>query len=494
MPSGDGFWKLRDINGKVKIKFNLTHSGIYQMKLPVKHYYSVQINAKRRIDLHSYLNGQYVNTTQLVITTNGGVDTLNIQFPYLGAGDHEYILDFENVYRNRTIGIGELLLESPVFSEGDRSKWEVATVASTESVDLNLHRLNQDGSWEPSSYKPGSKVSISALDAQSEGIGLNRLTYFSFTSPVTIEGISKYRKFVSVDNQPVRNAETQAWFSEVFLENNNDTQIIDISLQNGGIISDVPIRWCAVDLLKGGEILLRKGDSLRLAVGDQATDEPVTIIVGDTTYATSGRNPIVHTFSQKGIYQVLGKQNGKLGSILVTVLDVASVEPIAMPRGRTREFIWKDEGKLNVGDLEIFLNERTTASYSARRVESVKNRSITIRMEGPKTSILGVIETEPFWVRENVEGYFYEEEIGENVTIATNNLICSQLPEDVRLHIEIFKAGVTFDDGSIERWITGEDLDAFGQYTFHLLKPSEVGGSVCHQVNIYQGDTYVSRR
>jgi len=49
----------------------------------------------------------------------------------------------------------------------------------------------------------------------------------------------------------------------------------------------------------------------------------------------------------------------------------------------------------------------------------------------------------------------------------------------VTVQINIFVAGVTFDDLTTERWITAADLKAIGEYRFRMLHPDSVGALAC---------------
>jgi hypothetical protein len=69
-----------------------------------------------------------------------------------------------------------------------------------------------------------------------------------------------------------------------------------------------------------------------------------------------------------------------------------------------------------------------------------------------------------------------------------------EIPEDFRVLIQPFKAGVTFDDGTLERVITADDLDELGRYKYRMLLPPDVPGSACHFYQFIQGDKPVNRK
>ena len=61
-----------------------------------------------------------------------------------------------------------------------------------------------------------------------------------------------------------------------------------------------------------------------------------------------------------------------------------------------------------------------------------------------------------------------------------------ELLDDFNVVIIPFKAGVTFEDGTLERVITLEDLDELGRYRYRMLLPPDVPGSACHYYQIRQ--------
>ena len=69
-----------------------------------------------------------------------------------------------------------------------------------------------------------------------------------------------------------------------------------------------------------------------------------------------------------------------------------------------------------------------------------------------------------------------------------------ELADDFEILIQPFKAGVTFDDGTLSRTITAEDLDALGRYQYRLIIPADVPGSSCHFYQIRQDNNPINRK
>ena len=59
---------------------------------------------------------------------------------------------------------------------------------------------------------------------------------------------------------------------------------------------------------------------------------------------------------------------------------------------------------------------------------------------------------------------------------------------ETRVKLEIFVAGVTFEDGTRVKWLTAEDFDEYGVCRLAFIRGANVKTSVCHRTYIYQGD------
>ena len=57
----------------------------------------------------------------------------------------------------------------------------------------------------------------------------------------------------------------------------------------------------------------------------------------------------------------------------------------------------------------------------------------------------------------------------------------SKLPEKVDVEISIFRVGVMFDDGTVDRVLNKDDLNDEGMYPYRLFEPTGLKGS-CHHI------------
>jgi len=73
-------------------------------------------------------------------------------------------------------------------------------------------------------------------------------------------------------------------------------------------------------------------------------------------------------------------------------------------------------------------------------------------------------------------------------------VVCTPVRPDVELRLNIFVAGVVFDDGTVSKVLTASDLDEIGTTTVHFIRPAEARTSVCHNLSAYQNNEYMGVR
>ncbi len=67
-------------------------------------------------------------------------------------------------------------------------------------------------------------------------------------------------------------------------------------------------------------------------------------------------------------------------------------------------------------------------------------------------------------------------------------------PSNVAPRVDIIVAGVTFEDGSVTKWLTAEDFDDSGMTKLRFAVSPGVATSFCHQMTLMEGDTVLGTR
>ena len=73
-------------------------------------------------------------------------------------------------------------------------------------------------------------------------------------------------------------------------------------------------------------------------------------------------------------------------------------------------------------------------------------------------------------------------------------VVCSPMRSDVELRLNIFVAGVIFDDGTVSKVLRSADFDATGTTEVRFIRSAEVTSSVCHSMSAYQNNEYMGIR
>ncbi|NLE23951.1 MAG: hypothetical protein GX625_01205, partial [Clostridiaceae bacterium] len=105
--------------------------------------------------------------------------------------------------------------------------------------------------------------------------------------------------------------------------------------------------------------------------------------------------------------------------------------------------------------------------------------------------ILATKRLDAYWIQNAADGYFWIVEQFEDSEIWEVESIQRNLPDTVDLQIKVIVGGVTFDDYTLERWITNADYDETGVYIFHLIHPNSAKTSTCHTFKAYQNGEVV---
>ncbi|WP_309386031.1 hypothetical protein [Cerasicoccus frondis] len=447
-----------DIAGKITVNISLAEAGIYRLSVPIRYVFHGDENAYRPLIIHHYIDGEYVSSNEYVQSVSGQIDPLSVYLPHLAAGDHSYQLHWENVYEERWIGVGDIALERP---ESDTADWGEYYLDSTESL--------------------LTEVTQSAI------------------SPAFIEGTTAYLGKMSVsDGSTLRRAAGDGWYADIDLPADGSIHTFDLGFQEGGKTINQSIEWTVTDVLQSENIALRVGDALRLNAGQSPDGSLVSITVGADEYETTDTEPVIHTFTESGVYTVTALRSGVSGQfdVIVYPTQVQADDP-ALMRHYVREWTWEGLAGLvaDGGDIGLTLisDNGNDSTFELSRSEVLRPRSLVARV-GEGGAIAQSVSTEGFWIRENVSGFYQGSNLGEGIQEATSVLITSPLPDDISLRVSIFKSGVIFGDGTVVKWLTNDDLDAFGRCSLVMYKPDDVSGSVCHHVFVYEAGQYINRR
>ncbi len=155
-------------------------------------------------------------------------------------------------------------------------------------TELRLRNVHVQTCQGPDSDGNGIKDWVDQLARSQSGLDLTNNSLTNLVSPVCLVGRDPYPSLVQIAVQGSQNqvprvvpAPNGRWYADVALPKSQNTPLIlNVSYQNGALSEWRQITWKPLNLLAGGDLTLRKGDSLLLTVrppGAPATNMVITI-------------------------------------------------------------------------------------------------------------------------------------------------------------------------------------------------------------------------
>lgn len=261
-------------------------------------------------------------------------------------------------------------------------------------------------------------------------------------------------------------------------------------------------------MVENSEIWVRPGDSLLLSAfhASSLSADAVTITVREVG-ATSGdiftltaADSVAYGFDLTGEFEVIADyvDGNSLPAQAMTNVSVigANLSPAPIVFAYSdRDWIINnlDDRVLFETDPVILLTEQTgVTGYREFDLFASGSGSLITRL-GENGPIITALSLEAQVSQHTEKGKWDIVETFDDGTDMWKGVIDlgGSVPDDLVVTLDIFKAGVTFDDGTIFRTITAADFSSDGTYTYYLLRSPSTKGSICHRVKFYQDDDYL---
>lgn len=430
------------------------------------------------------IDGIYVGS-YILRSEDGGQGRVEAITPWLSVGTHTVRVTHDNHIARRTLRIDSVKLLAPagLDENGDGTPDWVANRIASENVVI--------------------------VPEESQ------------VSPVCVEGNARFFEQLTItsDGQTItaHKALESGWYANVpLIAPLEDEQLaptdIDFSFEDGALGLTQGVTWKETDVLSSADLTLRKGDSLRLTglpdIGPQnAHSIKVTLVINGQEVASDFKaaDAFVHTFDTLGEHTIeVYCRHGKTrvdGSMKVFVKD-ADFGPIYSTLvGSSRD--WELP---NVGDdvyVEAdprigFVEITPTAGGRAFRVDPYgpEERRVLARIdEGGDIIDHGIIQGYRAFRTDATGDLNIIQTYPNGDQVVQMSIVAPELPPGGYLRLEIFVAGVTFLDGTIEKIITAEDIGEDGIIYVKFNFPAGTTTSVCHRIYLHEADgTQVGRQ
>jgi hypothetical protein len=329
-------------------------------------------------------------------------------------------------------------------------------------------------------------------------------------SPVCVEGSARWPELVAGTFNgsavTVKPAISGRWYADLTLNADGSTLPFDIAFENGANTASVAVAWTPLDLVTGVTNLnARVGDTLRLGVSQQGTAVLAAVNASGTLFqdvAVVQGIPLEIQLTRDGAWTFTTVWTPVTGSPVTRTLKVnvyGGSLPAAVPAcqlGRARS--WAVPG-LTTG---VKLEAATGLTVTLSGTNATLNASSTymdhyiLLRAGSNGPILDSRRANVFWVQSVVDSYLNViEQLPNNSQLWEGRLVTFGVPVDISVELSIFVGGVTFDDLSLIRTVSGSTLTQAGEYIYRLIHPNSVSASSCHRIRSYQdglniGDAY----
>lgn len=238
--------------GSVTWDFSVSEPGIYVVHARTS--LIGEIGPRERVNMEVRIDDGAANHHTVTYGADGS-GLLRSITPRLEAGDHTLSLLIDNHTARRTVRIEsvEILKPSGADTDGDG-------IPDWLAGQLDRHDF---------------------VDTLSDG---------SVVSPVCLEGGTRFLGATTVNGETVRMGGDQGhWYHDLELDAENDATSYTVTFGSGTGASG-SVRWLDTNVLAGGSITIRRGDSLKLVArpGGEPAGLPAMIsVLGDTNYATA---------------------------------------------------------------------------------------------------------------------------------------------------------------------------------------------------------------
>ncbi len=467
-----GTWQMFDggllgssFRGKIEWSFTVPEDGWWVVELGGR--LRGTLRDTEIVDVGITINGKAMAPQQMRFL-HGQPAGLKTITPFLTAGTHTFEVDIRNEVGRRTLQILSLSVSGAGGFDGDgngRPDWLDATLVGSNS--------------------------------------LAPMPAHSVVSPLFIEGSSRYLGGVGVlaSSQPVtvnRGLGDTYWFTNVPLSESTTTAVL-VSLEDRP--ESRSVEWVRWNALGGMPLTIRVGDSVKVGAWTSLGDVAVTSITLDgQTETLAASESFVKSFATAGVYPITVVREGlTLAAAIITVVDADFGSPMAFysdaPTWRT--FSGIPAGLLISGEASIAVDARQPEGSGQKALlrpfRSGKHTLAARLPNGPIVS-LGTVTTLGVSDALRNDAAVYIGSTPDGYRIMRTPIVVTDLPPGGRVVLTIFRAGVTFLDGTTVMEFTSDNfINGVAYVDFRY--PAEMIGGYCHYTDIYDAENrHLGRR
>lgn len=464
--------------GTVEWDFQVPGAGIWILQLATR--LRGELFSSEEVDVKVFIDGRYLGR-YLLRYGNHHEALLRVITPALQTGSHRLKLDIDNLIARRNVGIESLEIRRATGADLDGD----GIVDWIETIMAEADRITD--------HAPASRI-----------------------SPFCLEGTARLAEEVQVNGFAVAKGTGDThWYYNLHLDPDQPTSCV--TGFPSGLTESTTISWQATNVMDGGEMLVRVGDSLKLGAwtghNTQHSDPgnstegagSAQITVGAATYHVVGMGTAVHTFTAPGTWTVSASRNGLPPvTLVVKVLHANLPDDTLALQNNLRYFnlttAEADPALVFQPGENLRLGARETLSPTHFRFQLYPGKGgrlgVAARLwdGGPIADVASILSSSLSDALQNgvTTSEFADEFPGYIIVKAP--MVVTDLPAGGTVKITIFRAGVMFLDGSTVKTLGADDFEN-GIVYLEFLFPRDMGGGYCHYIDVYDANnTLLGRR
>lgn len=458
----------QDRRGELTWKVQVPAAAVHLVELSVREANTFKTGSSN-FPLKLFVNGHYVGTRTLAATSTQSASALWFA-PWLEAGEHTVRVVWDG-YADYT------LLQADLLSLHRLGGADADENGVPDWADRRLHLFNG--------------IDVSTDEVQSA------------ISPLPLEGRARWPQATSLTlagtPQQINAGAGYRWYAEVPLLA-GESQSLAYVAENGAVQRTLSVSWTPHDALAGGSFGIRAGSSLRIAVPTESGETATLTSNGVAVALSSGIAEL--SFPNAGTYSLIGRVVGPEGTreaeTIVTVYATPTL-PALLPGMLLRERIITRPGlptgvELQADPRLALVNVVTNSSQVAWLADDNVTRRVIARI-GSDGPVLASTDAPGTALYANLDTYTkVVERLPDGTTDVETLVIMSPVRPDFAIKLEIFVAGVVFDDGTRTKILTPADLDELGQARVRMLRPPGATTSVCHRTMLLHNGAVIGTK
>lgn len=462
-------------NGTLEYTLNVPSDGVYRLAVEVTE--DNPYSTSSQFVLGLTVDNTYVSTAS-VIAPYGTTSTGHFYLPHLTSGNHTFKLKWDNVNSNTFLKVIALKLQSLGGPDNDSN-------GIPDWIDNRLAKLTE---LTVPATSPISPVCVEGANQLNIG---NMLISGYYTDPgeTPVDPVVK----PSPDNK---------WYSDISISPTAAT-VLTFDYQNSSESVPKTVTWTETNAMLDDDTMVRVNDSLLISGFPEGAVSGTSVITVEGNEYTidydsqNSRNSVAYKFENPGVITVDATYTPDGGDPVTGSMDVKVVNsyfataPVGILNeirswinpNITTETIVKADSYINMFETDIQPSGRDLDFQATQD----KTGYVIARL-GDDGPILDSEEIEVIEISSSSSsgGVQVIETFEDGTVLIENSIVLSEVPDDISVYLKIFVGGHTFEDGTIEKWLTKDDFDEFGVAKYRILRDEGASTGVCHKIEIYQ--------